>query len=121
MKTYLIPALLSSAIVASGSVTAAGMGDSNDPVRTPMEHDQGMMPHEIDKSTATPGFTTLDADADGYLSRTEVSAQDKIDAQWDTLDKNNDRRLDRAEFSAFETEGPKLDADSNDSAPLVAE
>ena len=55
-----------------------------------------------DPATAsTRQFDELDADADGYLSKTE--AEDTI-SDYDSADSNGDGQLDRAEFSAFEAE-----------------
>ncbi len=55
-------------------------------------------------------FVQLDGDGDGYLSRTEISAQPEY-SRWmqistygsfDLADVNADDRVDQSEFSAFE-------------------
>jgi sporulation protein YlmC with PRC-barrel domain len=47
-------------------------------------------------------FQSLDGNSDGYITSDEVGSNQAIIGRWSDLDKNNDGRLDRAEFSAFE-------------------
>jgi sporulation protein YlmC with PRC-barrel domain len=47
-------------------------------------------------------FSELDADGDGYLSKDEVAKRTAVIDQWDRIDKNQDDRVDSAEFAAFE-------------------
>lgn len=47
-------------------------------------------------------FEDLDADSDGYISKTEAMAQKSIAKNWMKADKDKDGRLDISEFSAFE-------------------
>ena len=62
----------------------------------------GATPGGIPPSTTIPGtvdFGGIDADGDGFISRAEASRAG-VAGQFTKLDKNNDGRLDRAEFSA---------------------
>lgn len=45
----------------------------------------------------------LDADGNGYISEREAGDNRRVRDDWQTLDRNADGRLDRAEFSMFET------------------
>ena len=47
-------------------------------------------------------FQSLDADANGYVSQQEAASNADISNRWNDLDKNQDQKLDSAEFSAFE-------------------
>jgi Ca2+-binding EF-hand superfamily protein len=55
---------------------------------------------------AAASFSGLDKDKDGYLSRQEADAQGGLTQRWQSMDRNGDDRIDRAEFSAFEAAGP---------------
>lgn len=48
-------------------------------------------------------FKTLDDNNDGYITKDDVSNSSTLRQDWDTLDLNDDDKLDRAEFSKFET------------------
>lgn len=48
------------------------------------------------------GFGTMDVNRDGYLSKDEAAGAPRLVDRWQSADTNNDGRLDRAEFSAFE-------------------
>ena len=58
-------------------------------------------------------FSELDADSNGYLSKEEAGERTAVINQWDRIDKNQDDRIDRAEFAAFEAK----DRDMKPSAP----
>ena len=45
----------------------------------------------------------LDADRDGTISEAEADGNSRLKESWKTMDSNQDGRIDRAEFSAFET------------------
>lgn len=47
-------------------------------------------------------FQTLDADANGYISAEEASANPELHARWQELDADKNNLLDMSEFSAFE-------------------
>ena len=51
---------------------------------------------------AASSFKELDADSNGYLSKDEAAERTAVINQWDRIDKNQDDRIDRAEFAAFE-------------------
>lgn len=57
---------------------------------------------DSDATSPSPAFSALDSDSNGYLSPREAGQNSKLAHQWQKLDKNNDRRLDQSEFSAFE-------------------
>ena len=50
-------------------------------------------------------FTALDRNADGFVSRDELSGNEAFARGFDAADKNGDGKLDRAEFQALEAEG----------------
>lgn len=50
------------------------------------------------------GFDTLDKNQDGVLSAAEASDNKNLSTQWTTIDSDGSGSIDRAEFSAFETE-----------------
>lgn len=48
------------------------------------------------------GFTEMDRNRDGYLTREEAREHATLDDNWDKADANRDGRLSESEFSAFE-------------------
>lgn len=54
-------------------------------------------------------FGSLDADADGSVSREEAKASETLDARFSEVDRNQDGQIDRAEFSAFESAAPRTE------------
>jgi hypothetical protein len=72
--------------------------------------------------TVTPGnpgamdFTAVDADRDGYISRAEAS-RFSLGGQFATLDKNNDGRLDRSEFSVHGSDTGRAPGMQSGTAP----
>ncbi|MES9942213.1 MAG: hypothetical protein ABW104_17535 [Candidatus Thiodiazotropha sp. 6PLUC2] len=48
-------------------------------------------------------FTKLDANADGYISAEESTADEGLYKDWAKVDANADGQVDAAEFSAFES------------------
>ena len=46
-------------------------------------------------------FNVLDTDSDGTLSTSEVNTLPDIAAQWTALDKNDDGKLSRDEYSGY--------------------
>jgi Ca2+-binding EF-hand superfamily protein len=51
-------------------------------------------------------FTKLDANADGYISAEESTADEALYKDWAKIDANEDGKVDAAEFSAFEASAP---------------
>lgn len=58
--------------------------------------------------TDSAAFAELDANADGNLSRDEVTQDPRLSSQWDTLDANRDGNVDQSEFSALEGNVPSV-------------
>ena len=52
---------------------------------------------------SSTGFNTIDTNLDGYISSQEAEANGKLNTQWKKLDMDNNGKLDKSEFSAFET------------------
>ncbi len=53
-------------------------------------------------SASVPDFSQLDADGNGALTANEAENSPELASQWKEYDENEDGRLNRAEFSAFE-------------------
>lgn len=51
-------------------------------------------------------FTTLDKNGNGELSAIEASQDTELVKNWSEVDKDGNRAVDRAEFSAFEATHP---------------
>jgi hypothetical protein len=51
-------------------------------------------------SSTMPSFTTLDANHDGSVSKTEAQSNSAVIAQWNTLDVDKNGSLSSAEYSA---------------------
>ena len=49
---------------------------------------------------AKPGRYSVDADADGFVTREEAKAHPRLEAQFDAVDADKDGRLDAAEMNA---------------------
>ncbi len=52
---------------------------------------------------AAPAFNELDKDQDGYISAVEATGDSVLMDKWNAVDVNADRKIDRSEFSKFET------------------
>ena len=50
-----------------------------------------------------PLFDKLDTDLDGFISRAESSKDQRVAERFERLDVNQDDRLDKIEFEAFNT------------------
>jgi Ca2+-binding EF-hand superfamily protein len=61
-------------------------------------------------------FDVLDKNQDGVLSAAEASNSSELSTQWTNIDADGSGSIDRAEFSAFETEEIK-DEQYDKSAP----
>lgn len=53
---------------------------------------------------ANEGYSTLDADKSGAISKDEAAALPGLADAWDTLDVNADGQLDEGEFAKFEVD-----------------
>jgi Ca2+-binding EF-hand superfamily protein len=92
---------LASTLVLSASVGAAGYGKDGDMQKT---SDKG-----ADTGVAEMSFKELDTDGDGYISQWEVQQNSDLSEmrpemlqRWDQFDGDQDGRLTKSEFSAFE-------------------
>ncbi len=61
-------------------------------------------------TTGSEGFSQLDANHDGQLSRSEAQANGRLSGQWSQLDADGNGRVDQSEFSAFESKVPNAAA-----------
>lgn len=55
-------------------------------------------------TNSSSGFNEADRDGDGYISQEEAQDNSMLKDRWNTIDKNSDQRIDRAEFSALENQ-----------------
>ena len=95
---------------------AKGFSDDNWPVAansisdlefdTAASSDQANNP---DKSGMVHSFSEIDGDNNGYVTKMETSHMSDLQRRYDSLDKNGDGKLDRAEFARFEMEHKKED------------
>ena len=84
-------------VVANASAFAAPPSDPSDPTQpsTPMQHSgQADSPASMQAR-----FEALDLNHDGYIDKTEASANKMLSAQFDKLDTDHDGKLSLAEFS----------------------
>jgi hypothetical protein len=71
------------------------------------EHDSHRQAQDVEQEqwiARQPTFSELDKDQDGYLSKEEAESWDVLSSKFDDVDKNGDQKIDRPEFSAFETQ-----------------
>jgi hypothetical protein len=69
-----------------------------------LEDDQ-VLADAVSAGSGQPGsasFTALDQNSDNHISRDEAQQNQALRDEWQRIDTNNDQRIDRAEFSAFE-------------------
>jgi hypothetical protein len=66
----------------------------------------GITPGMDEAREPLPAFSILDADGDGYISETEAQASPVLRQAWPRIDADNNQRIDRGEFSAFEAGTP---------------
>lgn len=92
MKTRLIAHISALAMTMALSTVAfaGGMNES------------GAMKSQSGQSQSSAWFSKLDSNHDGYLTRSEIERNSKLAEDWSTADKNQDDRISRGEFSAFE-------------------
>ncbi len=58
-----------------------------------------------DRSGSGDSFAAIDRNNDGQISHNEAMQNQMLRNQWQRADSNNDRRIDRAEFNAFQQRG----------------
>ena len=73
----------------SGAAFATAMPPAADPAITPAA------PAEV-------SFEQLDTDADGYVSKTDIPVEHELSLQFAIADSNQDSRLSRDEFDAYQ-------------------
>lgn len=56
-------------------------------------------------ATLAAGFSTVDKDSDGSISKREAATNKGLTKKWDALDANKDGKLDQGEFAQFEVNG----------------
>lgn len=102
MKSQLRNLLALSTAIALASASAAALAEPpQDPVdptqpSTPMQQRIG----QVDSPASLQArFEALDLNHDGYVDRTEASANKTLSMQFDKLDANHDGKLSFAEFS----------------------
>lgn len=84
---------------------AVGFSDDNWPVAANSISDISFGSQQTDMAATNldaEDFSDLDADHNGYLSRSEVNRMPELEQRYDSLDRDNDGRLDQAEFAQFE-------------------
>jgi hypothetical protein len=93
VEEYLMNAKLTAALLAtifSGAALAAGTGSSS-----PGTGATGM--------SGASDFDSLDRDGKGYLTKDDVEHMPALKEDWANIDTDGDGRVDRSEFSRFET------------------
>lgn len=68
----------------------------------------------------TAVYESLDADGNGYLSRSEAAGNDAVYEAFDSADANADGQLNIDEFMAFESEGRFVPPEENEVPELGA-
>ena len=66
-------------------------------------------------------FTKLDADGDGMVSSEEATADPVLSKDWAAVDLNQDGKLERAEFSAFEQMSKEGEMSKKGEMPMEGE
>ena len=83
------------------------LADRNDDNRIDREEYQHFLTGRTEQVAApTPSFQSLDSDGDGYITEDELGNYMDLARDWEPADRNDDGRLDRAEFSAFQEGAP---------------
>lgn len=90
---------------------AKGFSDDNWPVAansiSDLEFDtagSSNRANQPDQAGMVHSFSEIDGDNNGYVTKMETSHMPDLQRRYDSLDKNRDGKLDRAEFARFETE-----------------
>ena len=89
MNKFNSTVLASLTLALSGAAFATAMPPAADPAITPAA------PAEV-------SFEQLDTDADGYVSKTDIPVEHELSLQFAIADSNQDSRLSRDEFDAYQ-------------------
>ena len=68
-------------------------------------------PAPIPAAPAEVTFEQLDTDADGYISKTDIPVEHELSLQFAIADSNQDSRLSRDEFNAYENQPEEEEAE----------
>lgn len=85
-------------LLLSGAAFAAVTPPAMDPAITPVA------PAEV-------SFEQLDTDADGYVSKTDIPVEHELSLQFAIADSNQDSRLSRDEFDAYQDQPEEEEAE----------
>ncbi len=101
LLTLLSIALLSTTAIAETATIEFGA------VLDPIKSEQTGFPEmvaEADPLNDSNLWEILDADKDGFISKSEAASSKQISDKWENLDSNKDDKLDTVEFSQIFTE-----------------
>lgn len=82
----------------SGAAFASATPPPTDPAMTP-------------SAPADVTFEQLDTDADGYVSKTDIPVEHELSLQFAIADSNQDSRLSRDEFNAYQDQPEEEEAE----------
>lgn len=85
-------------LLLSGAAFASTMPPPADPAPTPVA------PGEVT-------FEQLDTDADGYVAKTDIPVEHELSLQFAIADSNQDSRLSRDEFNAYQDQPEEEEAE----------
>lgn len=100
MKKFPSITTIAATLVLSAAAHAAGT-DSDAQGKTQMQPEKGAA-YGADADAYEYGFSDLDRNRDGYLSRDEAREHETLANDWDQADADRDGKLSESEFSAFE-------------------
>lgn len=111
-RVIALAALAAFGVALSGTAAAQAIppstGSTTDPATSTTDMGTG--------TTSGDEFTKLDKDKDGMISKKEGKKNKELADRWNTLDANQDGKLDQAEFAQFET-APATDTGGGMSKP----
>ena len=68
-------------------------------------------PAPVPAAPAEVTFEQLDTDADGYVAKTDIPVEHELSLQFTVADSNQDSRLSRDEFNAFQDQPEEEEAE----------
>jgi len=115
MKLRQITVLFAGVLLSAPVLAGQGMGmKSGGSGSSGMQSGGGHMGSQA----MTRRYQMLDINGDGYISRDEVQQREQLMSQirnnWNQADRNNDGRVDQAEFARFEERVQQQDNEIND-------